>query len=92
MPQIGYARCRNATAEPIFVYGPHHAKDSSFLDVSLYLLESGARTPSGWDAKGILIPRGHLRQAMDEPPGRSGGREVLGFQALLDHNEGTAYL
>jgi hypothetical protein len=56
--QRGWAQCRNATGEPLFVYGARDDDDRSTFDTSLYLLPAGSSTPQRWDCKGILIPQG----------------------------------
>lgn len=58
LTQRGWAQCRNATGEPIFVYGARDDDDPSTFDTSLYLLPVGSSTPERWDCKGILIPQG----------------------------------
>ena len=58
LAQRGWAQCRNATGEPLFVYGARDDDDHSTFDTSLYLLPAGLRTPERWDCKGILIPQG----------------------------------
>jgi hypothetical protein len=58
LTQRGWAQCRNATGEPLFVYGARDDDDPSTFDTSLYLLPVGSSTPERWDCKGILIPRG----------------------------------
>ena len=61
--QIGWARCSNASSEPLFIYGPHHPADPLALETSLYILAAGQSTPRGWDFKGFLIPAGRCGQA-----------------------------
>ncbi len=58
LPQRGWAQCRNATREPLFVYGARDDDDPSTFDTSLYLLPTGSATPDRWDCKGILVPQG----------------------------------
>jgi hypothetical protein len=58
LAQRGWAQCRNATGEPMFVYGARDDDDHSTFDTSLYLLPTGSVTPDHWDCKGILVPQG----------------------------------
>jgi hypothetical protein len=58
LAQRGWAQCRNATGEPLFVYGSRDDDDPSTFDTSLFLLPPGLLTPELWDCKGILIPQG----------------------------------
>jgi hypothetical protein len=58
LAQRGWAQCRNATGEPLFVYGARDDDDYSTFDTSLYLLPTGSVTPDHWDCKGILVPQG----------------------------------
>ena len=64
LTQRGWAQCRNATGEPLFVYGARDDDDPSTFDTSLYLLPVGSSTPERWDCKGILIPRGKRGRQM----------------------------
>ena len=58
LTQRGWAQCRNATGEPLFVYGARDDDDPTTFDTSLYVLPTGSSTPERWDCKGILIPQG----------------------------------
>ncbi|MEW4566106.1 hypothetical protein AB1K70_26550 [Bremerella sp. JC770] len=44
----------NSTPETILIYG---RKNSTNWDTGLYRLEPGRRTPAGWDADGLYVPR-----------------------------------
>jgi hypothetical protein len=57
LAQRGWAQCRNATGEPLFVYGARDDDDPSTFDTSLYVLPAASATPDRWDCKGILIPK-----------------------------------
>lgn len=70
-PSWLYCRVQNCCEEPLFIYGPRHRIDCTFLSTSLFLLESGASTPARWDCKGVLIPFGRrawVRDLMVEGP------------------------
>lgn len=61
-PSWLYCSIHNCCEESLFIYGPRHLKDGAILPTSLFLLESGASTPSRWDCKGMLVPLGrHAR-------------------------------
>ena len=55
-PRWMYCQLRNASAEPIFIYGRRHESEASTRSTSIFILEPRMATPSGWDCKGILIP------------------------------------
>lgn len=58
LPSIGWACCQNLADQPLLVYGERDHRDLTEFDTSIFLLKPHHCTPPGWDAKGILIPRG----------------------------------
>jgi hypothetical protein len=61
-PEWLYCSVRNASDQPMFVYGPRHQSESTTIPTSLFVLKPYQHTPKAWDCKGVLIPRGALAQ------------------------------